>query len=56
MYNVQDPEGRSFSNLYKYIIEDDITELRSDSAFSNFFIPFKQLADKEVERYKKLYG
>ena len=56
MYNAQDPEGRSFSNLYKYIIEDDITELRSDSAFSNFFIPFKQLADKEVERYKKLYG
>ena len=56
MYNAQDPEGRSFSNLYKYIIEDDITELRSDSAFSNFFIPFKQLADKEVERYKKQYG
>ena len=53
MYNAQDPEGRSFSNLYKYILEDDITELRSDSAFSRFFIPFKQLADKEIERYKK---
>ena len=56
MYNAQDPEGRSFKNLYKYIIEDDIMELISDSAFSNFFIPFKQLADREVERYKKQYA
>ena len=55
MYNAQDPEGRSFANLYKYIIEDDIMELISDSAFSNFFLPFKQLANKEIERYKKQY-
>lgn len=56
MYNAQDPEGRSFTNLFKYIKEDGITELMSDSAFSNFFLPFKQLAAKEIERYKKLYG
>ena len=53
MYNAQDPEGRSFANLYRFIIEDDIMELISDSAFSNFFLPFKQLANKEIERYKK---
>ncbi len=56
MYNAQDPEGRSFGNLYNYIIEDDIMELISDSAFSNFFLPFKELANKEINRYKKLYG
>ena len=56
MYNAQDPEDRSFKNLYRYIIEDDIMELISDSAFSNFFLPFKELANKETERYKKQYS
>lgn len=55
MYNAQDPDGRSFTNLYKYILEDDIVELRGDSAFSNFFLPFKELSNKEIERYKKQY-
>ena len=53
MYNVQDPEGRSFKNLYKYIVEDDITELRNENKFAGFFEPFKSLADKEISRYKK---
>ena len=56
MYNAQDPEGRSFGNLYNYIVEDDIMELISDSAFSNFFVPFKELANKEIKRYEKMYG
>lgn len=56
MYNAQDPDDRSFGNLYNYIIEDDIMELISDSAFSNFFLPFKELANKEIKRYEKQYG
>jgi len=53
MYNVQDPEGRSFGNLYQYIVEDDITELRDENKFATFFEPFKSLAEKEIVRYKK---
>ncbi len=53
MYNVQDPEGRSFKNLFEYINEDDITELRDVDKFATFFEPFKTLASKEVAKYKK---
>ena len=53
MYNVQDPEGRSFGNLYHYIVEDDITELRDENKFATFFEPFKSLTEKEIARYKK---
>ena len=53
MYNVQDPEGRSFGNLYQYIVEDDITELRDENKFATFFEPFKSLSEKEIARYKK---
>ena len=52
-YNVQDPEDRTFENLYNYILEDDITDLRDSKAFVNFFEPFKNLVNKEKERYKK---
>lgn len=53
MYNVQDVEGRSFSNLYQYIIEDGIDELKSETKFASFFEQFKILANKEIDRYKK---
>jgi len=53
MYTVQDPEGRSFNNLYQYIVEDDITELRNENKFATFFEPFKELTNKEISRYKK---
>lgn len=53
MYTVQDPEGRSFNNLYQYIVEDDITELRNENKFATFFEPFKELTNKEILRYKK---
>jgi len=52
-YNVQDPEDRTFENLYSFILEDDITDLRSDKVFVSFFEPFKKLVNKEKERYKK---
>lgn len=53
MYNVQDPEGRSFNNIYQYIVEDDLTELLDENKFSGFFEPFKSLTNKEIARYKK---
>lgn len=52
-YNVQDPEDRTFENLYSFILEDDITDLRADKVFVSFFEPFKKLVNKEKERYKK---
>ena len=52
MYNVQDPEGRSFSNLYQYIVNDDITELRNEKRFDGFFAPFNDLAEREIKKFK----
>ena len=56
MYNAQDPEGRSFTNLYKYITEDGIREFFNSNTFGDFFLPFKELANKEKKRYEKMYG
>ena len=53
MYNVQDPEDRSFKNLYNFINEDDITDLKNSNTFTSFFAPFKRLAEKEIKRYNK---
>lgn len=48
-----DPEGRSFSNLYQYILEDNITDLMGDTKFASFFSPFKKIEEKEQKLYKK---
>ena len=47
-----DPEDRSFSNLYRMITDDGITELSSDTKFSGFFRPFKELVEKETKIFK----
>lgn len=46
-----DPEGRLFKNLYEYIEEDGIDNLKSTEKFSSFFSPFKKLEDIEKKRY-----
>lgn len=51
MYEVQDPEGRSFQNLYDYILEDGIDELRDTNSFARFFEEYKLFADREIKRY-----
>ena len=51
MYEVQDPEGRSFQNLYQMIQEDGIDELRDSNNFSRFFYEYKIFADREIKRY-----
>jgi 5'-3' exonuclease len=53
MYAPIDPHGRSFSNLYKYILEDGIDIWQDDMKFTNFFTTFKRLEEKEVQRYKE---
>lgn len=53
MYVPMDIEGRSFSNLYNYVLEDDITELRNSDKFSSFFSTFKPFIDKEIRRFKE---
>jgi 5'-3' exonuclease len=53
MHNVQDPEGRSFENLYSYMLEDGIDELSDSDRFAFFFEPYKPLIDKEIKRFKK---
>lgn len=47
MYSPIDPEGRSFENLYKIICDTGIDELIDPSKFSNFFIEYAYLIDKE---------
>lgn len=48
-----DPEGRSFSNIYRYIKEDGISELYDESKFSTFFSSFKPFIKRETERFNK---
>ena len=52
MYTPMDPDGRSFNNLYQYIVEDNIADLLNSDRFSTFFSTFKSLIDKENKRYK----
>lgn len=56
MYAPMDPEGRSLSNLYSYILEDNITDLKNSDRFSTFFSHFKPLIDKEIKRYNEFLG
>lgn len=51
MYSPLDPEGRSFTNLYRLILEDGINELKGDTKFATFFSPFKKLEEKEKKRF-----
>lgn len=51
MYAPMDPEGRSFENLYNMIKRDGIEDLIDINSFSYFFVPFKELADREKRKY-----
>lgn len=56
MYAPQDPSDRSFSNLYRMILEDGITEWNGDTKFASFFNTFKKLEEKEVRFYEESVG
>lgn len=52
MYAPMDPDGRSFENLYEMIKRDGIEDLLDINSFSSFFVPFKELADREKKKFK----
>ena len=51
MYAPLEPDDKSFSNLYTMVKRDKIEDLVGPNKFSNFFVPFKELADREKRRY-----
>lgn len=53
MYAPMDPEGRSFENLYRMIRKDGIEDLMDYKTFSNFFIPFIELFNREKAKFEE---
>ena len=53
MYAPQDPDGRSFKNLYKIILDEKIEELMGDTKFASFFAPFRSFTEREEKRFKE---
>ena len=47
MYAPIDPEGRSYDNLYKILCDAGVDDLKDPTRFSNFFIEYAYLIDKE---------
>ena len=50
MYAPLDPEGRSYENLYRIIVENNVEDLKNEDNFSRFFSDFAQIIDKEKKR------
>ena len=50
MYAPLDPEGRSYDNLYKILSDAGVEELTNPSTFSNFFIEYTYLIEKEKKK------
>ena len=53
MYAPMVPDDNAFTNLYSMIVKDKIQDLMDPNDFSRFFIPFKELSDKEKKRYEE---
>lgn len=47
------PDGRDFKNIYEYIKQDDLKRLIGTNNLSEYLLPFKRLAYREVEFYNK---
>ena len=47
MYTPLDPEGRSYENLYKILCDAGVDDLIDPNRFSNFFIEYSYLIEKE---------
>lgn len=52
MYAPMEPDDSAFTNLYKMIVRDKIQDLMDPNEFSRFFVPFKELSDREKRRYE----
>lgn len=53
MYAPMDSDNRSFSNLYKIVLENKIIEWMGDTKFATFFNLFKRLELKEKKRFEE---
>lgn len=51
-YNPMDPDGRSLENLYKILLDNDITKLKDPGQFSSFFTEFMHVVDNEKRNIK----
>ena len=47
MYSPLDSEGRSYENLYKILCDAGVDDLIDPNRFSNFFIEYSYLIEKE---------
>lgn len=52
MYAPLDPDNRSMENLYNMVLSKKIVDLIDADKFSNFFIDFKFLSEKEIKKFK----
>lgn len=50
MYAPIDPEGRSYDNLYKILCDAGVDDLKDPTRFSNFFIEYAYLIEKEKKK------
>ena len=50
MYTPLDPEGRSYDNLYKILCDAGVDDLIDPNRFSNFFIEYSYLIEKEKKK------
>ena len=52
MHAPLDPEGRDYKNLYKIVLESDMSDILAENVFSSFFADFNQLIDNEKKYFK----
>ena len=48
-----DPEGRSFEDVYRIIVENQIVPWLDTNEFSRFFTPYARIIFKETKRFEK---
>ena len=53
MHAPLDPDGRDYKNLYKIVLNNDLTDILNEGKFSSFFSDFNQLIENEKKFYQK---
>ena len=53
MHAPLDPDGRNYKNLYKIVLNNDLTDILNEGKFSSFFSDFNQLIENEKKFYQK---
>lgn len=48
-----DPDDRNMENLYRILVENGVDDFMDTSKFSNFFVDYKYLIDKEKKFFEK---